>query len=1155
MRYKALRTDTFREIKRTLSRFFSILIIVGLGVGFFVGVKATAPSMMQTTETYLANQNLMDIKILSTFGFNNKDVKKIEKIKGVEAVVPSYSADLILESSENKPVIKVMALYDKGSPHADMNKPVLIDGRLPEKENECVIEDIEFIETGYEIGDTVTFAKVSGDTETKDIMKNRKFVIVGTVKSPMYLTFDHGTTYVGKGVIDFFVMIPESNFLYPRYTEVYVTCDTGKGSIFGKGYEDKITAISERIHKVGVESYEEFKAETERKIAEAEAKLAESKKKAREELASAESQLNAARSQIARATAELEAGRRELAQNRSMTIEQFTEAEAEIAAARRQLQDAYVRIQDGEREYYAGKAKLEREKAAGRQQLDDGWAQYEQGVADLEAGRKQLNDAKGKLRQVEQGLSVLEAQRQATQRQLDAQIEQGADPEEIEATRQRLAELDAQIAELKSARTSLQNGISQGEADLANGKAQLAANKKRLEQGEAEYERKVTNGEKQLDAVYAQIQTGKAEYYSGITELNAAQTEMSNAMQSAKTELDTGQEKITQGEAELAGGKRELSAGEKKYQEAVKEAESKINDGSRRIQDAQKMISGVDAGVWYVFDRNVNPGYGGFSDDAARIDGMAAIFPVFFLLVAVLVCLTTMNRMVEEQRGQIGTLKALGYFSKNIAEKYFIYASLAAVVGSVIGMVLGTLFLPKAIVSAYSAMYDLPPLDIVVPWASAVGAFILAILCTSLVALYTCYYELKSKPAALMRPKAPKEGKRIFLERFSRFWGSLSFGHKVTARNLFRYKGRLIMTIIGIAGCTSLVIAGLGLQDSISVIVPKQFGEINRYDTIISLRGAEPSDSLKDVKADLDKTGKFDNYMLAGQTLVKVPEKAGSKEGMDVYLYVPESAKDLEDMVSFHERGSTEAQKLTDDGVIITEKVAKNNKLKKGDRIEFTVDDILYSAPVAGVTENYVYHYIYMSPKLYQKTFDKAIEYNSVVGRTDNVEPSDKHKISEALLKNDKLTSVIFTDSIIKDFKNTIKSLNIVVYIMIAAAGALAFIVLYNLTNINISERVREIATIKVLGFFHREVNMYVIRENIVMTIMGIVLGLILGTFISRFMVTTIEMDMVMFGRELFASSYIMAALLTVLFTFLVNWIMTFKMKKIDMVDSLKSVE
>lgn len=1207
---QAVKKDTIREIKRTFNRFISILVIVGMGAGFFVGVKATAPSMMQTAEDYYNAYNLMDLKILSTFGFGDDDIQKLEQVKGVEKIYPSYSADLMLQEEDGSPVVRTMSIEKADIDGEEINKPELLEGRMPEQANECVIESSKFIDMGYEIGDKLTFSETTGDTEVSDILKNREFTVVGKVKSPIYISYDHGTTYVGDGSISAFVMLPEENFLYSRYTEVYIVCEKGESSCFSKEYDKKTQEVSEKISVLGESQYKVFKNDTMQEIESAEEELNEKKEDAQQKLEDAKNQLDEARSKIQAAVSELEVGKQELSANEKMTAEKLAKGEEEINSAMAQLQESYKQLQAAEEEYNRGKAKFESETSAARKELDDGWAQYNAGVHELESRSAQLEDAKKQVddgwgqyyqgeqqlnegkEQLEQGKSQvaqlqssvdeLTGYRDSIQNIIDEKLAGGESESSVAFYRAILGQVDQQLstlqpqlddanaqvaegeakinaseAELAASKQQLeaaQAQIDAGEAEIAAATEQLNASKQQLEEGEAQYVTETEAGRQQLEDGYNKYQAGKEEYESGMQKASEGQAELAESRKKAEAELASGREKIQSGEEEVIQGKKELTENEKKYEDAVKDAEDKIRDGDMRIQDAKKSIGEIEAGIWYVFERKDNPGYSGFSDDAARTDAMAGIFPVFFLLVAVLVCLTTMTRMVEEQRGQIGTLKALGYSNRQIAGKYFTYSSLAGVMGSGLGIILGVKFLPKAIIGAYSAMYALPELEIIIPWGSAVGAFIVSVFCTTSVALFTCYKELKVRPAQLMRPKAPKEGKRILMERIRPLWKRLSFSHKVTARNLFRYKGRLIMTVIGIAGCTALIMAALGLQDAISVIVPRQFEDIYNYDTIISLRSAQTEGEMKKTLEKLEVTGQFDNYMSAMQEAVKV-NTYDQGESMEVYLYVPESPKQLADFISLHKRDSKNIDTLDDNGVVITEKMAAALNLKVGDPITFISEDIPYTVTVEGITENYVYHYIYMTSGLYGKTLGKEVEYNVIVARMQGTGKAEQKALSEKLLKNSEFTSIIYTDSVINNFSDQIKGLDAVVYIMILAAGALAFVVLYNLTNINISERIREVATIKVLGFYNREVNMYVFRENIVMTLIGIVSGLVLGFIISGFMVRTIEMDMVMFGREIQISSFIISSVLTIGFTLLVNGLMSGKMKRISMVESLKSVE
>ena len=550
--------------------------------------------------------------------------------------------------------------------------------------------------------------------------------------------------------------------------------------------------------------------------------------------------------------------------------------------------------------------------------------------------------------------------------------------------------------------------------------------------------------------------------------------------------------------------------------------------------------------------REDNPGYSDYEENADRINAVASVFPVFFLLVAGMVCLTTMTRMVEEQRTQIGTLKAIGYSRLAIAGKYCVYAVLASLLGSALGMAFGFRLFPTVIYGAYDILYNLPPITITFQWGYAVASTLIAVLCTVAVALIACYGELISQPATLMRPRAPKAGKRIFIERIKFLWKRMGFISKVTARNLLRYKARFFMTVLGIAGCAALMVAGFGLKNSISVIVPRQFDDIYAYDMILGLKDETAQADLAQLKADLEADKRITGTLPVRQ---KVMDAANGSSKAEVHLMVPEDAGRLTTFIKLRHRSDGSAAAMSKTGVLITEKLARMLGVSVGDTIALKEAETTVEVPVADVVENYVFHNVYMDPELYRKVYHEEPLYNSVIGITDSGGEAAEKQLGTDWLGREDVFSVNFTTSISDNFEDSIKSLNTVVLVMIISAGCLAFVVLYNLTNINICERIREIATIKVLGFYNNEVSNYVYRENFVLTIIGTIIGLGLGIVLHRFVVSNAEVNMVMFGRNIETLSYVYSAVLTFAFTLFVNFVMYFRLRDVSMVESLKSVE
>ncbi|WP_461615068.1 ABC transporter permease [Clostridium sp. Marseille-QA1073] len=587
----------------------------------------------------------------------------------------------------------------------------------------------------------------------------------------------------------------------------------------------------------------------------------------------------------------------------------------------------------------------------------------------------------------------------------------------------------------------------------------------------------------------------------------------------------------------------------------VDDAKSKntfLDEYKDLVNEVKEKIEAVDKN-WYIKTRDNNEGIRGFQDDSDRIKAIGTAFPLIFFLVATLVCLTTMTRMVEEHRIQIGTLKALGYSKFSIISQYFIYAFTASVIGSIIGVILGFKIFPFLIFNAYRIMYTIPPVAGNFHIDLAITSALVAIFCTTLAAVGASIKELVAVPAILMRPKAPKAGKRILLERIKFIWKRMSFTEKVTARNIFRYKKRFFMTIIGVAGCTALLITGFGLKDSIVAVTEKQFGEIYTYDLKGYLRESIQEDKEYLFMDELKDYDEIEDSLLSFEKNIKVKNNNEENSSVEGYILIPKDVDKLGEFINLREENSK--IDIGDNGVVITKKLSKLLNIKEGDNIEISLDDKTVNAKVNHITEHYVSHYVYMSPKYYEKLFDDKVNYNAFSSKLKNKDVDQEDKLSKEMMKNPKITTINFTSSISDSFKKTMDSVDSVILVLIASAGALAFVVMYNLTNINISERMRELATIKVLGFYDKEVAGYVYRENIILSIIGTLVGLILGVFLHKYVITTAETDMVMFSREIKTMSFIYSAILTIVFSSLVNVVMYKRLKKINMVESLKSAE
>ena len=908
---------------------------------------------------------------------------------------------------------------------------------------------------------------------------------------------------------------------------------------------------------------------------------------AKQQVSDGEAQLREAEKTLESKQAELDSGREQLETGKN-TIK---ETKTALTGQKEQCEAGLVQVSEGESQISSSEEalsgqqaqldELTSQKEALSSQAAELQAQYDAGA---EAGKteEELAELSTQIQTLNGQISAMEEQINAGQAQIDgAQAELTAKKSELAQTRAELESSLGQINEGFSQIKEQEETLSRTEAQLNEGQEELDKGKKELETKKAELsaakeeiaanQATLDDGQSQLDSARAQLSSGRQQLEEKQAQLNAGQAEIqanTEKLTSSQAELDANEQKLLDGEKEireneqklkdakkdLEDAKKKLSDGKKEYQDGKKEADDKIAEAQQKIEDAQKEVDDIETPEWIVTDRNDLPEYSDFGDNAERLKNIGKVFPMIFFLVAALISLTTMTRMVEEQRTQIGTMKALGYGKASIASKYLSYAFLATVGGSIAGVLFGEKVLPFIIIQAYGIMYwnigDHMQLDYELQYALiASGA---AVICTMGATLFSCAKTLAETPASLMRPPAPKEGKRILIERISFIWKHLSFSWKSSMRNLFRYKKRLFMTIFGIAGSMGLMLVGFGLYDSIMDIAILQYDQIQHYDAMV-INDEDATDSQeKDLLKFLDGNSEIDHYTRVQLTKMTAPKEKGS---VSIYVYVPENTENFKEDVTLRDRKSHEQYELTDDGAVICEKTASLIGVKTGDEITLEKDNRKYKVKITAVTENYMGHYVYMTPPCYEKTFGEKPEYSSTVYTMKEDAESDLETLGNAILKYPAALSISYTSSTAGQVERMLGSLGAVIWVLIISAGMLAFVVLYNLNNINITERQRELATLKVLGFYDGEVSQYVFRENILLSFIGILAGAVFGIFLHRYVITTVEVDAVMFGRNIKPISFVYSGIITFGFSMFVNMVMHFKLKKINMVESLKSVE
>ena len=1197
----AMQKDFWREVGHTKSRFFSIMILVALSVAFLSGLKATAPDMKHTGDDYLDSLHLADFQVLSTLGLTDEDIDALKKQENIENAEGEYVLDAFAAAGGSETVVKILSLSEQG-----ISDVLLREGRMPARADECVVEEGMLSLLDIAIGDTITLTPGS---KMEDALADDTYTVVGTVRSPVYISVERGTSTIGSGTARAYLYLPRDAFALDYYTAAYVRVSgAAEMTAFYDDYDDYIDDV--------IDSLEDF--------ADARAQLRH------DEL-------------VEEATEKLDDAQKELDKAKAEADEKLGDAEKELKDARKKLDDGWRDYRDGQQELADSRVKLDDAKAElenGEQEYQDGLAEYEEAVAEYEKGLAEYEDGKKKYEQSQQQLNagaqeLAEGKKQLDegQKQLDAlgstvtgALDGTGSPYEdkpdqliedlgkgdqtaaattdaaLDGMRARLSAgiaqaqstidtLNGQIAQLSAAlqnpalsdeeRARYEKGLAEAQAGLAQAETQkeqmeqqlaqlkdvnsgsIAQSKQQLDKGQAEYSsgraelaagsRELAAGKKQLDEAKAELDDVPAQLQEAKQKLSDARKELDDGWK----EYYDGEEKYADGKQELAEAYTELQSGEKDYRAGLREyedgkaeADEKIADAQAKIADARRKVADIESCEWYLFGRSYNPGYTGFGQDAERMANLASVFPVIFFLVAALVCLTTMTRMVEEQRVQIGSLKAMGYSSLAISRKYIFYGLLPSLTGGLMGLVIGYILFPKMIFMAYQIMYQVPDIELRAYPGISVFSVLAAVACTTLATLWACLATLRETPASLMRPRTPKAGKRVFLEYIRPLWKRMSFTHKVTARNLFRYQKRFWMTVIGIGGCTALIIAGFGMRSSLLFTMTRQYDELFHYSAQVTLADNVLSEEREAVEDFLSSDARIVSYVPATASSATV-----ATSGYSTTAYIEVMASDeIGKVVDLFDYKSGEPITMGDDGVYINQKLSELLGVKIGDTF-FLDGEGRGDVTVAGIYEHYTGHFIYMTPTYYENALHAGSEPNAYLMNFTSDDTDTCNAIFEKLLD----LSGVATTSRMRDTQDTymhsMERVDFVVVIIILAAAALAMVVLFNLSNINITERQRELATIKLLGFYDREVSAYVYRENIVLTVFGILIGCFMGHWLHIYLVRSTEIDLMMFGRQTKATAYLYAAILTTIFSFLVNVLAHFRMKKIDMVESLKSAE
>ena len=1085
---RAFLKDFFREFVRNKGRFISVFFIVLLGAAFFSGIRSNKNSMISSAEKYYNDSKMMDIKVQGTLGLTDDDVKDVSKFEGIDIVEGNYSANVLSKVESSEQVVRMIGFT------ADMNKPNITEGRLPRNQQECIVDYKYLRYSGLEVGD---YLKVYSGTK-KDIsetLEYDRFKIVGVCTLPYYMDIYRGHASIGDGGIDSFALVQKDVFKSDVYTELNVRIkDSSKLGAYNTKYKKVAKEYTNKLDAIGKDAsqrrYNTIYNEANDKIEEAENKIKDAEKK-------------------------------------------LSDAREEIADGEKKLKESKKVIKDKEKELKKAKSLLklkENELNTGKKILASKEKKLSNGKKLLEQKEKELRDAKKLIDKKEKEFNTGKKILENKIKELDkAKKELGEQEDQFNNNKEEIEKKKAQFEQMKpymdeeTIKITLEQ-IEQGEEQLKEGEEKLDLAKKQIEEADKE------------------IENAKKTISNGEDEIKKAK----NKITSGEKELAKGKKVIKNGEKQIKEAKNKLSKEEKKANKEIKKAKKKVKDGKDELNKIKKP-------EWYITTREDIYSCKNYELDASRVDSLGEVFPIIFFLVAALVSLTAMTRMVEEQRQQIGILEALGYSNFTIGLRYLSFALIPTITGSIVGVLVGEKIFPYVIINTYKMLYQgLGTVILPYNFEQGILAILLCTLCTGIATFTACNKAVRTRPSDLMRPKSPKLGRRVLLEKLP-IWKHLSFSYKSTFRNLFRYKKRLCMTVLGVGGCMGLLIVALGLHDSIAVIAKNQFTKLTKYEVTVYLNDEGSKEDIRDVYNTIKDHDNVDGIMSAYYNNIKAVSKDSKKT---VLLTVPSTTKKFEKYISFNDYKTGEVYKFPQKGAVISQKTAEELKVSVGDEVELQVDgEENVKVQIKYIIENYIDHYIYISRAQYKELYNKDISINEYLVNINNYNSYIEKKFGETIVEKEAVAGLWFMSDTVDHVDDMMKSLNMVVYVLLISAGLLAFVVFYNLNNINIADRKRELATLKVLGFYDNEVSSYVYRENILLTALGIVAGLFIGTFLHHFIINSISMDGVMFGLKIANLSYIIGAIITIIFTYVVNFIMKASLNKIDMIESLKSVE
>ena len=1115
---------TLRSIRRSFGRYLAILLIVALGVGFFCGLRLTKTAMLHTLDRYTKRLDFYDLRLVSTLGLTEADVEAAAALPGVRLAEGSKATDVLVNAAGQTDLV-----YHCISLPAQVNRLKLQSGRLPEKPEECLADAWNLSEA--DLGSEITVSE-KNEADTLDCFAQKRFTVVGLVYSPLYLNFERGGSSIGSGSVSAFFYVPEDALSMDYYTDLYLKLSGADGAVYSDRYNDAVEAA-----RADVEAFLEQRAGM---------RYAAIRQEAQDRLDEAKEELDGKRAELEDAKAELADGNQQYADAKQAYEDGKTALADERAEAEQQLADAKAELEESEKTLAEQKRNLKqgkRDLADAEKQLGESAEALRQANEEYEAASAELN---GRIAAARAALEAAQADAEEKAAALQAAAERLAalqaqpepDPEAIAAAAAEAARCQAELDEASAQLQALAAQQQAGAAELQAAQTQLEAGKQELDRQQAAYDAAareiarnrtaLTTAEQQIPQAEEAIAAGWEEYESRKAEAEARLQEAQEALDEAQTELRRTRVELDEAGVELRRGQLRLD-----------EAQGEYEDGLRELEALEPVRT-------YMLDRGTNVGYACYESDSDIVEGVSRVFPLFFFLVAALVCITTMTRMVEEQRTQAGVLKALGYGNGAILAQYLLYSGSASVLGCAIGSLAGSWFLPKMIWQAYNIMYGFSDILWAFDWPLVLISSLAFLVCAMAATWYVCGRALSRPAAELLRTKAPKAGRRVLLERIPFLWRRLPFLRKVSVRNVLRDRRRMVMVILGIGGCTALLLTGYGIRDSITGVIDYQFEEVTLYDMTVNFHRAMDSAAQEEFLG--QHAGSIGSALFLRQSSV---DASGSGAVKVVYA-VSSVSGTMDGFVDQHDENGP-VPYPGDGECVINDGLADALKLSVGDRLTLRPSGRAEATfRVSGIFRNYVYHYVYLSENSYAEAFGNTDVRLALICAP---EGADLHAVSADLASDEQVSNVMVNVDQRARIETMLKSMNYIVLVVIVCAGALAFIVLYNLTNISIIERMREIATVKVLGFYDRETDQYVFRENWILTVLGLIAGYPMGWALHRYVMKQIRIDMICFDNRIAPLSLLYAAVLTLLFGLIVNLAMRRRLRHIHMAEALKSGE